>query len=99
MNPKYVIYHDLIGLSAHARLKSKPINFGFIDIGLVIDETKNMLVTEINQQEKKFIKKDHIFRFKLEENEDVMLEVDGTKIVGLPINRLRSLKKKKWSRK
>jgi len=98
MNPKYLIYHDLIGLSAEARLKSKSESSGFKDIGFVIDETQNMLITERNEKEKKFIKKDHIFRFKLEKGK-AKLEVDGDKIVGLPINRLRSLKKKKWFRK
>ncbi len=99
MNPKYLIYHDLIGLSAQARLKSKPVSNGFIDIGFIIDETKNMVITEKNQKEKKFIKKEYFFRFIIKETEDIMLEVDGDKIVGLPINRLRSLKKKKWFKK
>jgi RNase P/RNase MRP subunit p29 len=99
MNPKYIIYHDLIGLSALARLKSKTVESGFIDIGYVIDETKNMLITEKNQKEKRYIKKNHIFRFNLEDKEEKLLEVDGNKIVGRPVNRLRSLKKKKWFRK
>jgi len=66
----------------------------------VIDETRDMLITEIDKKIKKYIKKDHIFRFKLPNymsgEEDYYLEVQGNKIVGLPVNRLRSLKKKRW---
>jgi len=54
-----------------------------------------MLITKKKKEIKKYIKKDYIFRFTLD---DGMLEVNGTKIVGIPENRLRSLKKKKWSR-
>ncbi|GAG75704.1 unnamed protein product, partial [marine sediment metagenome] len=53
------------------------------------------LISEKNNEIKKYIKKDYIFRFALDNG---MLEVNGSKIVGIPENRLRSLKKKKWSR-
>jgi len=99
INPKYLIYHDLIGIRAQAKLKSKSSDFSFSDIGTIIDETKNMVITEINEVEKKFIKKDHVFRFNLEDKEGTMLEVNGSKVVGLPINRLRSIKKKRWFKK
>jgi len=66
-----------------------------MDAGVVIDDTQNMLISEKNNEIKKYIKKDYIFRFTLD---DGMLEVNGSKIVGIPENRLRSLKKKKWSR-
>jgi RNase P/RNase MRP subunit p29 len=101
-NPKYIIYHDLIGYYAYAKLVSKKKNEEFKDIGLVIDDTKNMLITKKNKEIKKYIKKDHVFRFMLpkEKNSDVenMLEVEGTKIVGRPENRLRLLRKKRWKR-
>jgi len=96
ISTKYLIYHDLIGFEVEARLKSKPNNNEFINAGVVIDDTQNMLVSEKNNIVKNYIKKDYIFRFKLK---DGMLEVNGSKIVGIPENRLRSLKKKKWSRK
>ena len=95
ISPKYLIYHDLIGFSMQARLKSKPTHSKFMDVGVVIDDTQNMLISEKNNEIKKYIKKDYIFRFTLD---DGMLEVNGSKIVGIPENRLRSLKKKKWSR-
>lgn len=96
INPKYLIYHDLIGLNVYIKLKSKPYEEDFSDVGIIIDETRNMLITQKNNVIKKYIKKDHIFRFKFEKE---ILEVNGSKIVGIPVNRLRSLKKKKWLKK
>jgi len=96
ISPKYLIYHDLIGFKVEAKLKSKPVNAKFLDAGVVIDDTQNMLISEKNKIIKKYIKKDYFFRFKLK---DGTLEVNGSKIVGIPENRLRSLKKKKWLRK
>ncbi len=98
INPKYLIYHDLIGLRVHARLKSKTKENDFIKMGMVIDETRNMLITEKKSIIKKYIKKNYIFRFDLPNSSD-KLEVNGEKIVGLPENRLRSLKKKKRFKK
>ena len=96
ISSKYLIYHDLIGFKAYAKLKSKSNSTKFSDIGMIIDDTRNMLISENNNTIKKYIKKDYIFRFKLEEG---TLEFNGTKIVGVPENRLRILKKKKWLRK
>ncbi len=96
ISPKYLIYHDLIGFKVCAKLKFKKTDTGFLDIGSIIDDTQNLLITEKNHEMKKYIKKDYIFRFTLEEG---MLEVDGINIVGVPENRLRSLKKKKWLKK
>ncbi|MFW9945925.1 MAG: ribonuclease P protein subunit [Promethearchaeota archaeon] len=92
ISPRYLIYHDLIGFHIYAKLKSGLSSRGFSYIGVVIDETYNLLITEKENNVKKYIKKDHIFRLKL--NGD-LLEVDGSKIIGIPENRLRRLKKKK----
>ncbi|MBY9006878.1 MAG: ribonuclease P protein subunit [Candidatus Lokiarchaeota archaeon] len=98
-NPKYLIYHDLIGFYIYAKIKSKPKKYiEFDDIGLIINDTKNMLTTKKDNVVKKYIKKDYIFKIKLpktKEDEQYFLEVDGKKIVGRPEKRLRSLKKKK----
>jgi RNase P/RNase MRP subunit p29 len=100
INPKYLIYHDLIGIQAYAKLKSKRNIGKFSHIGVVIDDTRNMLITEKEKIVKKYIKKDHVFRFKITDfknsEEDICLEVQGNKIVGVPVNRLRSLKKRRW---
>ncbi|MFX1338216.1 MAG: ribonuclease P protein subunit [Promethearchaeota archaeon] len=101
-NPRYLRYHDLIGFYAYAKLISKKKNETYQDIGMIIDDTKNMLITKKNKVTKKYIKKDHIFRIRLpSENNDGkedLLEVEGTKIIGRPENRLRNLRKKRWLR-
>jgi len=100
INPRYVIYHDLIGFNVSIKNKSNSYDSQFIDIGTVIDESKNMLITEKNNQIKKYIKKDHIFRISIDiDEEKFKLEVNGQKIVGRPENRLRRLRKKKRFKK
>ena len=103
IDPKYLIYHDLIGIKAYAKLESKKDKAGFSDIGVIIDDTKNMLITQKENKVKKYIKKNYVFRFDLpkysENNEENYIEVQGNDIVGIPVNRLRSLKKKRWYKK
>ena len=50
ISPKYLIYHDLIGFKVQAKLKSKPTHSKFMDVGVVIDDTQNMLISEIHQE-------------------------------------------------
>jgi RNase P/RNase MRP subunit p29 len=95
IEPTYLIYHDLIGFHALARHKSKDQE-DFSDIGVIIDDTKNMLYIKKDNIVKKLVKNDYVFRIKLE---DGMLEFNGSKIIGVPENRLRSLKKKKRLRR
>jgi RNase P/RNase MRP subunit p29 len=99
-NPKFLIYHDLIGVYVLAKPRSMLKDKDFSSIGIVVDETRDMLITRKNEKLKKYIKKDYIFRFEISnpfnEGKLYYLEVQGNKIVGLPINRLRSLKKKRW---
>jgi RNase P/RNase MRP subunit p29 len=102
INPKFLIYHDLIGINAYAKPKSKSNYKKYTEIGIIIDETRDMLITEKNNKIKKYIKEDYVFRFKIPDNgnnEDSYLEVQGKEIVGLPFNRLRSLKKRRWLKK
>jgi len=93
ISPRYLIFHDLIGFEVFLKRKTKSKESKFLRKGIIIDETKNLVIVQNENQIKKYIKKDYTFRFKL--NND-LLEVDGSKIVGKPENRLRSLKKKKW---
>jgi len=99
-NPKYLIYHDLIGFYAYAKHISQKKKENYKDIGMIIDDTKNMLISEKNKVIKKYIKKDHIFRIRLpsdkNDSQEDLLEVEGTKIIGRPENRLRNLRKKRW---
>ena len=102
INPKYLVYHDLIGIKAYAKLGSRKKEAPFLDIGSIIDDTRNMLITEKEGKVKKYIKKDYVFRFRVPNysgnEEEYYLEVQGKKIVGFPVNRLRSLKKKRGLR-
>ena len=93
ISPNYLIYHDLIGFEVLLKRKSKMKESEYLINGIIIDETKNLVILQKNNQIKKYIKKDYIFRFKVDND---LLEVDGSMIVGKPENRLRSLKKKKW---
>jgi RNase P/RNase MRP subunit p29 len=97
LDPKYIIYHDLIGFKIKAKQKSKKLDFQ--DFGTVINDTENMLITQLkNNSVKKFIKKNYLFRIELPDSEgkqSLILEVDGAKLVGRPENRLRNLKKKR----
>ena len=94
IDPKYIVYHDLIGFKV--RVKPKKKKGEFTDSGIIIDETKNLLIVENDNKTKKYVKKEYQFRLLFEGG---MLEVDGNKIIGIPENRLRNLKKKKWMRK
>lgn len=105
LNPKYLIYHDLIGLENVLALRNDEEKRGkeWKNIGTVIDETKNMLITLNNNNKKKmFIKNNHKFRFMLPQNdgeEPIILEVEGRKIVGRPENRIKDIKKRRWLKK
>ncbi len=103
LSPRYIIYHDLIGFhllaKAKSKLRSRSNISEFKDIGIVIDESRNMIITKKNNKIKKYIKKDYIFRVIVPNSKkygkEPVLEVDGEKIVGRPENRLRSLRKKR----
>ena len=91
INTKFLIYHDLIGFNVQVKLTSRSSNQAFSDVGMIIDESKNMMVIEWNEKIKKYIKKDNVFKI-------LVPEQDGKKIIGRPENRIRNLKKKKWLR-
>ena len=103
IDPQYVIYHDLIGFNVFAKSKFKSKYKKFLDIGNVVDETRNMLITEKDNIIKKYSKKEFIFMIKLQNyqngKDNYYIELPGKKIVGLPLNRFRSLKKKRRLKK
>ncbi len=101
LDPKYLIYHDLIGIRVLALRNDKLKSGNFMDIGTVVDETKNMLITKNNKKKKLYIKKNYKFRFILPNNDgkSKILEVEGRKIVGRPENRIKNIKKRRWLKK
>ena len=54
--------------------------------GIVIDETKNMIVIKCNDKARRFIKKNHKFTFKLSTGKCL---INGDEIVMRPEERLR----------
>lgn len=94
IDPKYIVYHDLIGFKV--RVKHKKKKGEFIDSGIIIDDTKNLLIVKKDNKTKKYVKKEYLFRIIFDGG---ILEADGEKIIGIPENRLRNFKKKKWMRK
>jgi len=99
INTKFLIYHDLIGFNVQVKLTSRSSNQAFSDVGMIIDESKNMMVIKCNEKIKKYIKKDSVFRILVPEQDEIKtLEINGKKIIGRPENRIRNLKKKKWLR-
>lgn len=91
INAKSLIRHELIGLrveitnstnSFHKRIK-----------GLVVDETKNLLIIETESGTKKIQKKGTEFMFTLPDSKKV--KVNGNVIEKRPEERVK-LKVKKW---
>jgi RNase P/RNase MRP subunit p29 len=93
--PKYMIYQDLIGVKLYAKHKFNPTWTQFREIGIVEDETKNVLLVQQDQKTKKYLKDQYFFQCWLQQPEGTALciEFDGQKIVGRPEQRIKLLKK------
>ena len=91
--PENVIRHELIGLHLEVVRSSNKDLIG--QSGIVIDETKNMLVISQGGKRKLIPKSVAIFHFTLQNGTKV--EVDGRKNVGRPEDRLRK-RVRKWQR-
>jgi ribonuclease P protein subunit POP4 len=80
-----VLRHELIGLEARVTNSSDP---GLLGIsGIIIDETRDMLVIEQAGKPKIVPKSTSIFVLTLPSGEEV--EVDGAKLVARPEERVR----------
>jgi ribonuclease P protein subunit POP4 len=80
------VRHELIGLKVNVK-KSKNVSHERIS-GIVIDETRNMLVIEHKGREVMIPKKDTLFEFEIGKKK---IEVNGNLLIGRPEDRL-----KKW---
>ena len=87
INPKYLIYHDLIGLNVHIRPKSKPNDSYFSDGGVVIDETKNMLTICDGVIERQVPKETVILSIRLPDGYSQTIK--GRALVRRPIERVK----------
>ena len=88
---KNLIRHELIGLTAEVVESNNQSQIGII--GMVVNETKNLLVIETKKHMKKIQKKGSSFIFKIPSGKRV--KVDGNIIAVRPEDRIK-LKVKKW---
>lgn len=82
-----IIYHELIGLPVRV---VKSTHKGYLLSGIVIDETKNMIVIKCNGV-KKIPKNVSIFEFTLPDGSAI--KVEGEKIMGRPEERTKNIYK------
>jgi len=91
ISAKNLIRHELIGLDVEVVGSTNKFHVGIK--GLVVDETKNLLIIETRKGIKKIQKKGAKFIFTIPDGKKV--KVNGTKIVVRPEERIK-LKVKKW---
>jgi ribonuclease P protein subunit POP4 len=84
-----IIYHELIGLPARV---VKSTHKGYLFSGIVVDETKNIIVIESNGV-KKIPKSVSTFEFTLPDGS--VVEIEGKKIIGRPEDRTKNIYKKR----
>jgi ribonuclease P protein subunit POP4 len=88
---KNLIRHELIGLRVEITNSSNKFHNGIK--GLVVDETKNLLIIETKNKIKKIQKKETTFIFTIPNNKKI--KVNGSIITKRPEDRVK-LKVKKW---
>jgi len=91
ISEKNLIRHELIGLDVEIGSSFNKFHVGLK--GLVVDETKNLLIIETETGIKKIQKKGASFIFKIPSGKKV--KVDGSIIAKRPEERVK-LKVKKW---
>jgi ribonuclease P protein subunit POP4 len=86
ISPQNVLRHELIGLDVTVT-RSKDPNFKGLR-GTIVDESKNMLV--LSRQGKKLRIPKNIATFRLNLQDGVIVDVDGSRLVARPENRLKT---------
>ncbi len=101
--PSTLIYHELIGLEIQVIRSTNPALIGIH--GLVIDETKNLLIIEnLRSRELKIPKADSEFLFRIPaelsekgRRSDTFVKIQGNLLLSQPENRIKNIKKlRKW---
>lgn len=87
-----LIRHELIGLQVSIVKSSNPIHIG--TSGMVVDETKNMLMIFDGLKKKWFPKKAIVYRFNLPDRSTV--ELDGGLILKRPVERIKHSSKRRY---
>lgn len=89
-NPKNILQHELIGLECKV-IDAK--NKSLIGLkGRIVDETKNMIIIEVNNDVKKIPKACSIFEVKLDK---YRIQIPGKELLGRPEDRIKK-KIRKW---
>ncbi|MEM1572960.1 MAG: ribonuclease P protein subunit [Candidatus Methanomethylicaceae archaeon] len=83
-----LIYHNLVGLNVEVSHSTDPTQIGIK--GIVIDETKNMLIILTNGKVKKIPKKNCTFTFFIPKP----VVIEGEKIAYNPAERLKRIKRR-----
>jgi ribonuclease P protein subunit POP4 len=87
-----IIQSELIGVQAMV-VKSPNVNYMGL-AGKVIDESKNTLTILDESKSKKLVKDSCIFNFTM--NDNTVVEIDGSLLVGRPEDRLKKTIKRLW---
>jgi ribonuclease P protein subunit POP4 len=91
ITPQNILRHELIGLDVRVARATNPNLRGVK--GKIVDESRNMIAV-VDRGRKMLIPKNvATFRFKLEDG--TVVDVDGTRLVARPENRLKT-KVKRW---
>jgi ribonuclease P protein subunit POP4 len=91
ITPQNILRHELIGLDVKVARAKNPNLRGVK--GKIVDESRNMIAV-VDRGRKLLIPKNvATFRFKLEDG--TVVDVDGTRLVARPENRLKT-KVKRW---
>ncbi|OLS16162.1 MAG: hypothetical protein RBG13Loki_0209 [Promethearchaeota archaeon CR_4] len=96
ITPNNLIYHEVIGLPVWVYPSKGLKNIGNSVVGgVVIDETRQTLVVETgDKQKKRIIKNTHTFRFTLnQDGKPVVVEVEGNLLWGTSEKRLKKMRK------
>ncbi len=92
ITPENIVRHELIGLTVKVASSADKSAVGAE--GRVIDETRNMLVIETKSGEKRLVKGQSVFSFRLPSS-GKWVRVDGKVIVARPEDRIKK-KLKEW---
>ncbi len=91
-NPRNILWHEIIGLKVEVIDAKNPLLNGIK--GIVVDETKNLVIIATNRGIKKILKEQATFKFTLPNG--IIVKVEGKLLKGRPEDRLRLVVKRRW---
>jgi ribonuclease P protein subunit POP4 len=86
ITPQNILRHELIGLTVKVMHANNPMMEGIR--GVVVDETKNMLM--INAKRRRVMIPKNVATFRFDLPRGVRVDVDGERLVAKPENRLKT---------